>query len=78
MADGTAILKAALLDPSLYASFPALEPPPGVVPNFIDPPDRGYTVIVVGAVLMALMVLFFMVRLYTKCFVSKRFSWDDC
>ena len=78
MSNSTAILEAALLDPSAYASLPALEPPPGVVPNFVDPTDRGYTLIIVGAVLMTLMVLFFVIRMYTKCFVSRKFSWDDC
>lgn len=59
-------------------NFPALDPPTGVTPNFVDPENRGKTVVTTGAFLTALAMLFFVIRIYTKCCINKKLSWEDC
>ncbi len=56
--------------PSLHDSAllqqPALTPPPGVIPNFTNPADQGPMLIIVGAVLLALVIIALVTRAYTK------------
>ena len=63
---------------ALWSETPALEPPPGVESNFTDPEDRGSIILIVGSTLLALMILLYSVRMYTKFFVIGKLSWDDC
>ena len=60
------------------AKTPALAPPPGVVPNFIDPYNQGPILLVIGSILLALMMILVTVRAYTKIFIQRKLSWDDC
>ena len=62
------------IDPS---EIPALEPPPGVVPNFVDPYTRGPMLLALSAVAVGIMYLFVTIRIYCKFFVRKTLSWDD-
>lgn len=64
-------------DPSTLKFIPALEPPPGVTPNFTNPENRNALVIVVGSILMGIMILFYAIRVYTKHFIARKYSWDD-
>ena len=66
-------------DPQDPASLqlPALQPPPGVVPNFTDPKNKGPTLIIVGAILLAIVVILLANRAYTKIHIVRRASWDD-
>ncbi|KAF2878216.1 hypothetical protein BDV95DRAFT_533460 [Massariosphaeria phaeospora] len=51
--------------------------PPGVTPNFIDPPSRGIEMVSVS-ITMTLLTLFAIVaRVYTKMFITKGFDWGD-
>ncbi len=61
-------------DPS---QIPALQPPPGVIPNFNDPYTRGPVLIALSAVAIAIMYLFVIIRLYCKVWVHRKVSWDD-
>lgn len=57
---------------------PALAPPPGVVPDFYSPYSLcGYHHVVAaqGAILTTVMVI---ARIYTKRFVLKKVSLEDC
>ena len=62
-----------------YMKIPMGKPPPGVKPNYIDPdrPLRGGLVAstVLGAVLTTSLVF---IRIYTRHFIIKKLSWDDC
>ena len=66
----------ALEDPA-FLSQPALPPPPGVIPNFKNPEYHGPTLVIVGAVLLALVVLALANRAYTKIWIVRKASWDD-
>ena len=61
----------------MLAELPALQPPPGITSNFVDPVTNGYQLVGVGSFLLALMILFVLNRFYTKIFISKKFKWDD-
>jgi hypothetical protein len=67
----------ASLPPSALQQLPALSPPDSVVPNFEDPPDKGSGLYVTAGVFYALMILFFVKRIYTKAVIVKKASWDD-
>jgi hypothetical protein len=64
--------------PEIWQYIPAMEPPAGVVPNFANPESKGHIAIVVGSILTALMVCFFAIRAYTKLFILRKLTWDDC
>ena len=66
------------LPPELLNSIPALAPPDGVVSDFDHPESRGHIFVIVATLLLALMVVFFVNRIYTKVLIVRHFSWDDC
>ncbi|KAI9695556.1 MAG: hypothetical protein M1820_008569 [Bogoriella megaspora] len=65
------------LPDSVLAQIPLLPPPPGVVSNFVNPPNNGTSFIVFGAVIVPVMLAFFSIRLYTKFCIIRQRSWDD-
>jgi len=65
------------LPPEFLANYPALQPPHGVDPNFVNPVSRGYVLLTAGSLLFALMILFLSIRIYIRFFVSRQFSWAD-
>lgn len=62
----------------MLVDFPAALPPDGVTANFVDPESRASVLIGVGAFFVAIMVVFVLARLYTKAFIIRKGSWDDC
>jgi hypothetical protein len=60
------------------SQIPALQPPPGVVPNFIDPYTRGPMFIALSAVAIGIMYLFVVARFYCKFSLRHAVTWDDC
>lgn len=67
----------AQIPPNMLNSLPALQPPAGVQPNFVNPEDRGYISNSVATVLLCLMVSLFANRVYTKLFIIRKMGWDD-
>ncbi|KAL8637703.1 MAG: hypothetical protein Q9228_005053 [Teloschistes exilis] len=67
------------LDPSnpALAKYPLASPPPGVIPNFVNPESHAYQLIITVAVCLALVVIAVSMRLYTKQFITKSMGWDD-
>ena len=59
------------------SEVPALAPPHGVVPNFIDPESRAPGVIMALGIITAIMLIFVILRMYTKSFVTKAIGWED-
>jgi hypothetical protein len=55
----------------------ALPPPPGVKPGAPDAPYIGDRIIVINAIFIPLTVLFVVVRLYTRLYLTKSFALDD-
>ena len=68
---------AMLADPEIQRQYPAAEPPPGVIPNFAHPENRGPILVTVGGLMLSLMVIFLVNRLYTKARIVQKYSWDD-
>lgn len=60
------------------SQIPALEPPPGLIPNFHDPYTKGPMLLALNAVAIAIMVLFVIFRFYCKIGLQHKLSWDDC
>lgn len=60
------------------SQVPGLAPPPGVIPNFVNPHTRGPLLIALTAVAVGIMYVFVITRLYCKFYVQRKLSWDDC
>ncbi|KAI9707759.1 MAG: hypothetical protein M1836_000721 [Candelina mexicana] len=54
-----------------------IPPPPGVVPNFINPTHRTGTAIACNVVCLTLALVFVGLRLWTKTFIIRSVGWDD-
>ncbi|KAI9656092.1 MAG: hypothetical protein M1829_000447 [Trizodia sp. TS-e1964] len=52
-------------------------PPPGVIPNFINPTNQNCVMRVGGAILLVLTFTFLFLRLGTRAFIVKSLGWDD-
>jgi len=59
-------------------NMPAGVPPPGVIPNFIDPPSLKGELLIINVVFTTLMMIFVTVRLISRGFISKQIGIDDC
>lgn len=59
-------------------NMPALAPPPGVVPNFIDPPTNRPVMLGVCISMFVIMTLAVAIRTYTKLALMKRLALEDC
>ena len=62
----------------LLSNVPALLPPPGVQPNFVNPENQDTVFSIVTSTLFGIMVISFLNRLYAKLFSIRKYSWDDC
>lgn len=60
------------------SKVPIGPPPPGVIPNFVNPKSTAGEATAVTIVFTIVMLLFVLVRMYTKIFVSRSRGWDDC
>ena len=63
---------------ALLKTLPAGQPPPGVQPNFADPPSRAPVILGVCLTFAVLAVICFSIRIYTKLAIAKNWKWDDC
>ena len=68
----------ASMSPEELARTPAGEPPPGVVPNLEDPPSIGYRLLIIGAILLAIMIICSTLRFYSVIAVRRKIRPDDC
>lgn len=57
---------------------PAVEPPAGVTPNFVDPPNREATIFPIMALCLTIATLAVLVRLYSKLFLLRSVAYEDC
>ena len=60
------------------ATIPLAPPPPGVTPNFVDPPNRAWWIYVTTALCLFVTTLVVALRFYSKIFVVKQMAKDDC
>ncbi|PVH97348.1 hypothetical protein DM02DRAFT_467817, partial [Periconia macrospinosa] len=66
------------IPPALLATLPAASPPPGVVPNFDNPPSRSNLLLGLTSTFLAFAVISYSIRMYTKIGIFRRVAWDDC
>ncbi len=60
------------------AHIPAGVPPPGVIPNLVNPYSEGYILITVGTIMMGIMFVFVAMRLFVRLKIQRKFTPDDC
>jgi hypothetical protein len=65
------------IPPEQLAQIPAGIPPPGVVPNLINPPNAGNYIIIANSILMAIMIIFVALRFYVVFKIKRRIGADD-
>lgn len=69
----------ASLDPNVpIEDIPALAPPPGVQPNFVNPPSYQHKIIILEGVFVPLMLLAVFVRIFVRARITRMVGWDDC
>ncbi|TRX93716.1 hypothetical protein FHL15_005392 [Xylaria flabelliformis] len=56
---------------------PAATPPPGVTPNFVNPPTQAPMLNTGIYVMLPLMLLFFSARIYTRTYITRALGTDD-
>lgn len=57
--------------------YPLHPPPSGQTSNFDNPETRGPAIIILCSVAIGIMWPVFILRLYSKVWVIRRFGWDD-
>ena len=57
---------------------PAGVPPPGTVPDFVNPPDFLYGVIVTLVLTLSVSTIALVTRIYTKLRLIKSLDIEDC
>ena len=65
------------LTPQQLSSMPLQPPPNGVQSNFGDAENNNTPMYVVCSLFLAIMLCFFVNRIYTKIYIVRKFSWDD-
>ncbi|MCJ1309727.1 hypothetical protein MMC25_003388 [Agyrium rufum] len=60
------------------AETPALMPPPGVIPNFVDPPSQAQWVIITVCLCLSLTTILIAIRIFSRVYISGPLAWDDC
>jgi len=60
------------------SNMPAAMPPPGVIPNFINPPSLKGELLIINVVFTTLMAIFVTIRLVSRGFITKQVGIDDC
>ncbi|KAL9060033.1 MAG: hypothetical protein Q9162_000883 [Coniocarpon cinnabarinum] len=65
------------LAPEILKQIPAASPPPGIVSNLNDPYDKGNVLVIVSTIFLAIGLTAYIIRLFAKVFLLKKFFWDD-
>ena len=76
MGSSAANLTAAQLQALLNG--PAGPPPPGVTPNFVNPPNHTTLAIAVMTVGLTASTLVLLMRIYTKVYLIRSLALEDC
>lgn len=67
------------MEPNLdYSKIPSAAPPPGVIPNFVNPVTNAPMITIVITILLPLTLLFVSMRVYSNLWVSHKFFKSDC
>lgn len=57
---------------------PAGKPPPGIRPNFVDPPSLNAISTAMNIFEMILVTLVVFMRMYTKLYITRSTCYEDC
>lgn len=57
---------------------PGLQPPSGVIPNFLNPENYQDKIVACLTVFLAIATIFTAAKLYTKIVIVKSIAWEDC
>ena len=57
---------------------PSLQPPPHVIPNFINPPSQRGANLACNILCLTVATFCVLTRLHTKIFILRSAAWDDC
>lgn len=60
------------------ATYPGVEPPAGVVSNFVNPPTRNDIGISVITIFLVLVVITGALRLYSRAAIVRAYRLEDC
>jgi hypothetical protein len=60
------------------SKIPSRMPPPGVTPNFVDPPTISTLPRIFIYVTLPPMVIFVILRFYTRITITRKVGIDDC
>ena len=66
------------MDSPVYANLPALLPPNGVEPNFVDPYSDAYMARILGIALLVLATMAVAARIFTKLRIVRKVDPEDC
>jgi|TARA_R110002003_G_scaffold878_5_gene21714 hypothetical protein len=65
------------LPPQALAQIPGETPPPGLIPNFAHPASNVSLIIGLSSFFFAISTICFLLRVWTRAVVVKRWQWDD-
>ena len=57
---------------------PSLQPPPYVIPNFVNPPSQRGANLACNILCLIVATFCVLIRLHTKIFILRSPGWDDC
>ena len=57
---------------------PAAKPPPGVIPNFDDPPNSNHKITILCILAAVIGTPFVIMRLYTRLVLTRKIMFEDC
>lgn len=63
------------MDPNM---IPAAKPPPGVMPNFINPVTLANNIVAVASTVLVLTAILLSIRLFSTLKITRSASYDDC
>lgn len=66
------------MDKMYLATTPALQPPPGVESNLLDPDSLNPVIIGVSTLCLVLATIMISIRLVTKLLTTRKFLLEDC
>lgn len=57
---------------------PGLEPPPGVLPNFIHPQSQSAANLACNITCLIVATICVAIRVYTRFVITRSHGWEDC
>lgn len=66
------------IPPDVLETIPAATPPPGVRPDFVHPATTLPQILAVCSIFFAIALTCYIIRIYTKARIARKWTWDDC